>query len=119
MLQLGEELQPLRGPLLGPVRPSAIPFRLTPWVTQNDKALAVDLSSAEDGIGMPSNEPLNCGRLPWSVLGRIDVVESAGEETVLVDAGQFLLPEAVGVKDVSGVQVRSNTATPKSQSGGL
>lgn len=72
---------------------------------------------AKDGVGVSSNESLNCGRLPGGILGGIDAVERAGKESIVIYTGEFLLPKAVGVEDVSGVQVRSNPAA-KSQSDG-
>lgn len=52
MLERLERLQPLVRPLLRTIRPAARPFGLSPWVSDFQETLALELDGLDDGVSM-------------------------------------------------------------------
>jgi hypothetical protein len=74
MAEVIKNLKPLLRPFFRPVRPRSSPFRFTPWIANNQEALAPALYSAKNRIRMATDKSLHSD-VRESITGITETIE--------------------------------------------
>jgi hypothetical protein len=111
MSQLGQELQPLLGPLLCTIAPFTSPLGITPRVANHNEAFAIAGHRSKDGIRMIPNKTLHFSTRNATPI-TAKVIEGTTKETTFVCAGKFFIPKLVNVEYVLAAKNRRDTTSP-------